>query len=634
MGDFLGFGIVLLLAVTRPVWFMKALRGFRASVRDFTDKLPVYQVFLKSWISRKFLIAAIGVVFYEHFWSMAVNYFAQNANGPVMSWQNKYWHILVWVQLVLALWNDVLGRLEPQYLRNPDGSFRTDADGNRLCNYVHSNRLFRGILRTLRWEHRTFWVTQFSSPGAWLVLVAVTFLVQGWDLQLHALGMRYGMAQTFIALGFASKLVTGGIVVVLGAIVALMIKKGTRFFESMSTLLAKVTVGGALPGISIPDALKDVGGKIDFFDEDYLASFVEFLLNGPVIPLFVFDVAVFLCPHWFMAKLAMSAIVIVALFAWLLSRRTDATRKEVGADMEMSNRVLFKLSLFAVIIAITVGTFLEQTVAGRHLVEWVGHVWYGVFGHGYLDWYYYALPAGAGAVFAFLMFKSYKWVSARTDKHDKDWRSTPLSWLDKTTVVAFCLSVALVLTCTYAGIASAMGAKGIKFDANMVKNSVGLNPNHPPAKPTPGSSEVVVDFWTVKPALGAIVFENPRTAVAMGVPSEIWLESSHDYRNYHRAMFRVPEGAAGRYYIIMRNADEKDDELYGKVEVFGPYEFSGSVSGGSTGGSGSKSGPTSGGKTGGAVGTSGAKGLATRGQNAKTLPDLVVDPEFQELYGR
>ena len=626
MGDFLGFAIVALLAIARPAWLMNALRSFRASLSSLSDRLPVYRALLKSWVTRKLLLAAVLVTAFECFWTMAVEHFAVKVPTSVMAWHGKYWFILVYLQLAFAVWNELMGHLEPVYVRDAAGNVVLDAAGRPLCNYMHYP-----IIRSIVPRRYILAATNFSSPGTWLALVAVTFLVQGWDLELNTIGLRYGSAQTFIALGFVSKLVTGFIVVTIGAIVGLMVKKGTRFAESLSTMLAKVAVGGALPGVTIPDALKDVGGKLDFFDEDYLAAFLQFLVEGPVLPLFVFDVAVYLCPHWFMAKIVMSAIVIVALFAWLLARRTDATRKEVGADMEMSNRVLFKLSLLLVIFAITTGAFLEQTATGRHFVEWVGHVWYGVIGHAYAKWYFYALPAVASGVLGYIMYKAYGWVSARTTKHEANWRSTPLSWMDKAAIVVMCLAIASAFVTTYAGIASAMGGKRIQFDPHLVKNAVGINPNHPPAKPTPGASEVVVDFWTIKPAVGAIVFENPQTAMEAGLPSDIWLESSHEYSNYHRAMFVVPAGLSGRYNIVMRNADENDDELYGKAETFGPYEFGGASGAGGSGGSGGSGGAGGAGGKGGSAG--GGDGNVDRGQPDQLKP-LAIDPEFKELYGQ
>ncbi|MFZ6015558.1 MAG: hypothetical protein ACOYUZ_04365 [Patescibacteria group bacterium] len=588
-GDILGFVFIFAILATQMPWIahfwgMAANMARRAGNGLRNAILPI-----RSWFVRIFWYASIALVAGEAVFTAGL-FTASEAHWKWWFWilMGCFWLVSLG-QLYLARRNLVFGQVRQETWEEDDGA------GNmvEMSEYVlvHENAVMRsygvkdpGNLPEL---HA---IVFRSHPVIWLALIAYTALWQGFTVQWHAvLYEPYFAAQSIIALGFMSKLVYGITGTLVAALLGAFIVKGTRATEVLSTLAAKLGLA-ALPHLTFKNALENIGGEIDYLDEQKLASIVSTLLLASWMPFVPYDFNIFLLPHPYVAVLSAFIIVLMGMLSWIFSRSDKYAAEEVAEKMKNGRRILLMVAFPYAIVVLTAGWYLHGDPQGQNVLIALENFRYGLtfITHGSMWWYIGALII---AVLAEELCRR-GWIffrevakrpatpprsddetlkRARHEHGEENWHKTILGWASNASAVLSGVAIICGFL-SVVGMITACSSDRIrlpKVGEDVPKVVVGWNDAPPPDEDL---KQIV--FYTAKPAQGIVEFEDLAWAREVGLPGYLSMTSGKTKEAVESCSFgqncegyrhfvKLPRVASGipPYKIVMRNDDEAVDKV-------------------------------------------------------------------------
>ncbi len=533
-----------------------------------------------------------------------------------------------------------------------------------------------------------------SHPFAWMFLVGTTFLFEGMATQWHALlNEPYFQAQWLIGAGFICKMWYGFFALLVAAVISIVVRKGTRAIEVLSNIAAKLGLVW-LPNITWENVQGELGGVIDLWDEDYIASLVDTLLLMAFLPFLPYDAAIFTMPHPIIAISVAATITVAGLATWSFTR-TDALAQREGKEyLKRGKRLFFMLAPPWVLVATLIGAAWHASDEGQTFADWVENFRYGLVFLTHYSPLGYALIAAVAAVAFWAAGKGYAFLTSKTGDPcpptaelddtamhvhgEAHGYRTPLRWLSYAVICGKVVLAVTMLTCLGMAAASCMSDTVRLRDPLQVGKRADLVLGKVPASPSIASETRELDFCTQKKAVGIVEFMDPKLAQVAGLPPYIYLTSVEDTEKCgggYRHTAKIPESCLGPlpYRVVMRNDERaeraywspKTKSVYGSLTVFetqkpklfpskssrlGFWEKLGSdfwfvtdpacrhleegTGGtGGSGGSGGGSGSSGGAGKGGSGGSVGGS-VAKRTEAPCNVSPLKVDPEFEAFYGR
>lgn len=572
MGNLLGFIIPIALAVTQPQLFGIAFKKLRQTAVAARQHATIWNDTFQSILVRTFWkLALLGLIV-----EVVLAYLINRAiDSSELTWY--VWLVPVFLTVVQCVW----------------AGFNYLADArDTVTETIH------GKTNTSSNPVYPFWarMSTHAHPLAWLAFTSLGFLAQGGLLEYHALvnapGYSYGEQQVIILLAFLSKTMYGVMAIAVSSILAWLVVKGTRFLERASTLIAKLIVSIDLNIEFNKNALQEIGGEIDFLDEEEVAGKIKYLFTVLFTPIIIFDLAIFIWPSQLLAILILFGIIATGLMEFVFGGMgplaKDIAWKERFSKMQLAFKVLPIAGMVAIALA-----YAMQTATGRNLQVELENFWYGVSYIPLLG-FWTSLGCAFFALFAYYFLRR-AFVTANEFVKSEDAKSptisSPKSILGRYAaswpvfllwIASGVLAFGLFFTAFY----NLAGGESYHLRRDVVQKAVafqdvqvngysitGINPEDPwPLAAPSDSGRVYVKFRTPHKAYGVVEFSPPSAALNAGMNSFIPLQTlpiknGDEVIGYeHIADFDVPEDFSGKYRIVVRNADRSPqvNDLYGK----------------------------------------------------------------------
>ncbi len=558
MGNLLGFIIPIALAITQPQLFGIAFKKLRQTAVAARQHATIWNDTFQSILVRTFWkLALLGMAV-----EVVLAYLIHRAiDSSELPWY--VWLVPVFLTVAQCLW----------------AGFNFLADAREtVTETVH------GKTTTSSNPVYPFW-TRMSShahPLAWLAFTALGFLAQGGLLEYHALvnspGYSYGEQQVIILLAFLSKVMYGVMAIAVSSILAWLVVKGTRFLERASTLIAKLIVSIDLNIEFNKNALQEIGGEIDFLDEEEVASKIKYLFTVLFTPIIIFDLAIFIWPSQILAILILFGIIATGLMEFVFGSMGPFAKQITWNERVSKMQLAFKVLPIAGMLAIALA-YGMQTATGRNIQVELENLWYGVTYIPAPPWWV-SLGCGFFALFAYGFLKK-AFVTANEFVKGEDAKSPTISspksilgryagswpvfllWL-ASGVLAFFLFFTAFYSLLGGAYQFSADPNQRALDLRAVKvNGRALPPItdetwHVVAQIPHANGNVSLEFDAPEPVVGVVEYFKPRKAlndevnesfgiVASTVPNPV----SGFY--HHVANFQVPLDFAGEYRIVMNS---------------------------------------------------------------------------------
>lgn len=585
--DILGFLFWAAIVIAPPPQVRMAIDRLRDAFQHLRDVMRGYEATIRSELARRFLLVSLALAVVEIILA-ATHLFLGGRDWRLL----VYVPVLVFFQAVFAVWNYQF-RLRsrpvpvpiPMRLRNRAGLTADWADAwSQQWLTANPERDLAHFTAT------------FCKPLVWFAIVPAIFLLQGMDMQIHALDMpnmdlgisfsghdySFHQRQLLELVAFGSLMVFGAFAVALGGFINWVLRKGTKLVEFLSTKTAQFVLAVA-PEIKFSDTMSELGGPVDILDEDYAGAVVEFLLTSPFIPFVMACLGVIVLPNYVWWFILMLTSFISGMVTWLYSRSGKEAHEEIKHDLAQARRVAFKLVIPGTLVVTTLvfaSIFLKQDLF---------NAWYGVTFYAYRSWLVHLVYVAAAAGVLAVLFKVFSWLS-RVGKVGS-WQKVVA---DALAVAAICLIAVTFLfgaANVFAGLQDIRDIKTVRLNAAEMPGAVAfvdkdgkvVDTAAEVAETTTVDDEVRIKFQTKAPAIGILEFLDPKEAMKSGLPAykavgpraddEGHCGKSEDKPDgescdlYKHSVTFMPGNYNGGYRLVMRNADEKSKRLYGNVQT-------------------------------------------------------------------
>jgi hypothetical protein len=565
MGNILGFIIPIALAVTQPQLFGIAFKYLRQGAGTASKKAKLWNTVLKSIFVRFFWKLAMFAFAAE----LVLGYFISKMIDSVPWYGLALGVFLTGVQFAWAGFNLVAGARKVETVR------------------INGEEITRSVP-----EYNAFWASfrKYAFPVAWLAATSFGFLAQGGLLEYYALTRvdDYGDQQVIILLAFLSKVMYGVMAIAVANLICWLIVNGTRFLERTSTIIAKMIVSIDLNIEYNKNALTEIGGAIDFLDEDLIASKIKYLFTVLFTPIIILDLAIFIWPSQLIAILILFGIVAVGLMEFVFGGMKPECKEEALSDRIKRMRIVFKLGPTVGMIVLTLA-YGFQTITGRNIMVEVENFWYGI---NFIPYRGFWLPLFIGTpmliLAAWLLRKAWNaseaYVKARdAEPHEeRGWTADVVRFFSIFLLFVWTGLGATAFLVAASAFASCAGGEQFSLSDNPMQEAVtfsnvkvndtevaNINPKKAWPLAAPVDGQVYVEFDTKEKIHGVVEFIPPSAALAAGMDTYKSLNSEkrEDGTYHHIADFDIPDKFSGKYRIVVRNAtmSPQVNPRYGRV---------------------------------------------------------------------
>ncbi|MFA6447590.1 MAG: hypothetical protein WCW31_05060 [Patescibacteria group bacterium] len=580
---------------------------------------------IKSFMVRRFLCLSFIFAVVEIAWIAVLDKFGGRYDRLWI-----YFLALTVLQIAFAFWNEFTGRVvgDEQGDATMAWGFMKRRVNRWLVAHQGTRSLYDYTKRSkpLVWYvlvPAVFMIQAVDSLIHALIVPSwASFIGESYGYTYHQRQWLMGIALVSFCIGCIFPIATG-------YFTKYTIRRGTRFIEWASTKTTQLALA-IPPGIEYRDTLKELGGQIDIIDEDFVGSAADFFIALPITLLPIW-VAVIFVPWYPITFASLMVMMYMAVTTFLYFRTGDAAHAEITADSRATRRLAFKLGLIGpvviTIVSFVVMLLWEDVLNAVYGVTFYAYrSWFiyllcalgTVIAAPFLWKRHLKIKGNIKEGGAYNQIKELGSIGFMVSS-----AVTLLLFVG----LAVCTvqdirgqfqevhSIASDLSCFFTSGCRVRDlpkdvrtTTSVRFEATQLPGSVSYM-----GKPTlkTDDGQTTLSFQTKHAARGILEFLNPQQALDAGMPPYLVfgpeLDDTHDcgnvsnanvamYRGFGmhagRALGHEPSEAleriatgdescdlyhhtvtfesskyAGPYRIIMRNADERDTRLFGKVEV-------------------------------------------------------------------
>jgi hypothetical protein len=247
--DILGFLFWAAIAIAPPPQVRTAIDRLRDAFQHVRDTIRGYEATVRSELARRFLLVSIALATVEII--LVVSHLLLGGKD----WRLvAYTFVLTSFQIAFAIWNYQF-RLRP---RRAIVELRMTHRAGLHADWADT--WSRRWLAANPERDLANFTARFCKPLVWFAIVPAVFLIQGLDMQIHALDMpsvdlgikfaahdySFHQRQLLEIVAFVSIMVFGAFAVLVGGFVNWVLRKGAKLTEWLSTKTAQFALAVAV----------------------------------------------------------------------------------------------------------------------------------------------------------------------------------------------------------------------------------------------------------------------------------------------------------------------------------------------------------------------------------------------------